>query len=144
LKKPTIDIESGVPRGGGFGTSGARTARLPRAHFRKIAKLFLTRAGDVGQLDRLELEFGFSSCLGAGLRANRAARHPEFDVSANGLITVISSGGSISKSVMHHGMDGFIDSFWKQRLIIYLLRKKRDMETLTPQRFQNDDRRRKP
>jgi hypothetical protein len=65
-------------------------------------------------------------------------------VSANGLITVISSGGSILKSVMRHGMDGFIDSFWKQRLIIYLLRKKRDMETLTPQRFQNDDRRRKP
>jgi len=52
--------------------------------------------------------------------------------------------GSISKSVTRHGMDGFIDSFWKQRLIIYLLRKKRDMETLTPQRFQNDDRKRKP
>jgi hypothetical protein len=49
-----------------------------------------------------------------------------------------------SKSVTRHGMDGFIDSFWKQCLIIYLLRKKRDMETLTPQRFQNDDRRRKP
>jgi hypothetical protein len=65
-------------------------------------------------------------------------------VPANGLIAVISSGGSISKSVTRHGMDGFIDSFWKQRLIIYLLRKKREMETLTLRRFQNDDRRRKP
>jgi hypothetical protein len=65
-------------------------------------------------------------------------------VPASGLITVISSGESILKSVTRQGMDGFIDSFWRQRLIIYLLRKKRDMETLTPQRFQNDDRRRKP
>jgi hypothetical protein len=27
----------------------------------------------VGQLHRLDVEFGFSSCFGAGLRANRAA-----------------------------------------------------------------------
>jgi hypothetical protein len=37
----------------------------------------------VGQLDCLEVEFGFSSCLGAGLGANRAAAIPEFDVPAN-------------------------------------------------------------
>jgi hypothetical protein len=102
-----------------------RRRGLPRAHFRKIAKLFLTRAGGerVGQLDRLEVEFGFFELLGRGIACRSCGRHPEFDVPANGLITVISSSGSIPKSVTRHGMDDFIDSFWTQRLIIYLLRR---------------------
>jgi hypothetical protein len=64
----------------------------------------------VGQLDRLEVEFGFFELLGCG----------------------------------RHGMDDLIDSFWKQRLIIYLLRKKRDMESVTSQPFQNENPRRAP
>jgi hypothetical protein len=116
---------------------------VPRAHFRKIAKLFFDTHGDVGQLDCLEVEFGFSSCLGAGLGANRAAAIRS-SMCRPTINHCYFEWRSISKSVTRHGMDGFIDSFWKQRLIISLLRKKRDMETLTPQRFQNDDRRRKP
>ena len=85
----------------------------------------MTYAGGerVRQLDRLKVEFGFFELRGRGIACRSCGRYPEFDVPANGLITVISSSGSVPRSVTRHGMDDFIDSFWTQRLIIYLLRR---------------------